>query len=400
MEERDMEKEIENEEVDLIDTIRPIQRGMILKGTVVQVSEEGAMVDVGAKTEGLLPASEISLKGKVSPKEALTVGEEVNVFVVKADMEESNIILSKRKADFELTWQRLENSYRKGEILSAMVIDRVKGGLLVDLGIQGFVPASQVDLSQFKRKRLEHLIGETIPLKIIEINKSKGKLVLSHKTAAEEINTRKKEEIFSRITPGQVVTGVVSRLTDFGAFVDLGGIDGLLHISDISWSYIKHPREVLKRQQKIEVLVLKVDKENERISLGLKQLLPDPWQEAASKYKKGDVVQGKVVRVVPTGAFVRLSEGIDAFIPLREVGEGKGKKAEEVFSKGQRIQAMIIDIQDKERRMILSLRQLKRQAAREKTEKYLQQQKRPTTTIGDLAGDILEQLKEASKEGE
>lgn len=406
MKEEEVEKEEENNqeemiEIDLSETIRPLQRGMIVKGTVVQVDEEGAMVDVGGKAEGLLPPEEISLKGRVEPKDVLSVGDEVRVFVLKADAEESSIIVSKKRADFELAWQRLENAYRKGDILTAMVVDRVKGGVLVDLGVQGFVPFSHLDLSNYRKKSPEYLIGKSIPLKILELDRSKGKVVLSHKIAVEEENRRRKEEIFSRVVEGKTVEGVVRRLRDFGAFVDLGGIDGLLHISDISWSYIKHPREVLKVGQKIEVMVLKVDKEKERISLGLKQLLPDPWREAEKNYREGDIVQGQVVRLVPTGAFVRLEEGIDAFIPLSHISDKRVKKPEEVLRKGEKVEAKVIDFQPSARRMHLSIKELKREREREKerrrTQEYLKQQKRKGTTIADLAGDVFKKLREEGK---
>ncbi len=403
------EKEVEESrqedqlEIDLAETIRPLQRGMIVKGTVVQVDDEGAMVDVGGKAEGLLPPEEISLKGRVEPKEVLSVGDEVRVFVLKADAEESSIIVSKKRADFELAWQRLENAHRKGEILNAMVVDRVKGGVLVDLGVQGFVPFSHLDLSTQRRKNPEYLIGQSIPLKILELDRSKGKVVLSHKIAVEEENRRRKEEIFSRLGEGKVVEGVVKRLKDFGAFVDLGGIEGLLHISDIAWSYIKHPREVLRIGQRIEVMVLKVDKENERISLGLKQLLPDPWREAEKNYREGDVVKGKVIRLAPTGAFVRLEEGIDAFIPLSHISNKKVKRPQEVLRKGENVEAKVIDFNPSARRMHLSIRELKREREREKerkrTQEYLKQQKRTGPTIRDLAGDVLEKLKEKGEEG-
>jgi len=390
--------------IDLRETIRPLQRGMIVKGTVVQVDENGAMIDVGGNAEGWLPAEEISLKGRVEPKEVLSVGDEVRVFVLKADAEESDIIVSKKRADFELTWQKLENAHRKGEILSAMVVDRVKGGVLVDLGVQGFVPYSHLDLSHYRKKNPNYLIGQSIPLKILELDRSKGKVVLSHKIAVEEERKERKEEIFSNLSEGKVVRGVVKRLTDFGAFVDIGGIEGLLHISDISWSYIKHPKEVLRKGQKIEVIILKVDKEKERISLGLKQLLPDPWREAEKNYREGDVVRGRVVRFVPTGAFVRLEEGIDAFIPLSHISDRKVSKPEDALRKGARVEAKVIDFQPSARRMHLSIKELKRERERQrekqKAQEYLKQQKRTPTTIGDIAGDLLKKLKEEKEEEE
>ncbi|MGB9607381.1 MAG: 30S ribosomal protein S1 [bacterium] len=402
-EREEIEEKQEEIEIDLRETIRPLQRGMIVKGTVVQVDENGAMVDVGGKAEGLLPAEEISLKGRVDPKQVLSVGDEVRVFVLRADAEESEIIVSKKRADFELTWQKLENAYKKGEIITAMVVDRVKGGVLVDLGVQGFVPFSHLDLSQYKRKNPNYLIGQSIPLKILELDRSKGKVVLSHKIAVEEERQKRKEEIFSNLSEGKVVRGVVRRLVDFGAFVDIGGIEGLLHISDISWFYIKHPKEVLKKGQKIEVVILKVDKEKERISLGLKQLLPDPWREAEKNYKVGDIVQGRVVRLVPTGAFVRLEEGIDAFIPLSHISDRKVSKPEEALRKGAKVEAKIIDFQPSARRMHLSVKELKKERERERekrrTQEFLKQQKRTATTIGDIAGDVLKKLKE-EKEGE
>src|SRR5207302_4791472 len=284
----------------------------IVQGIVVRVDSDGVLVDVGAKAEGFSPPKELSARGDVV--EGIAVGDRIDVYVLKVEGEEGNILLSKKRADLALAWDRIQRTFETGAILHAMVVDKVKGGLVVDLGMRGFVPGSHVDLSQAKGRRFEWFVGQSIPLKVLEVDRPKGRAILSHRLAVEEERQKRKGELLATLQEGMVVEGTVKRLTDFGAFVDLGGTDGLLPISEMSWTYIKHPSEVIRRNQRLKLTVLRVDREAGRISLGLKQILEDPWQKVGGHVRVGDIVKGKVVRLVSAGAFVRLGD-LDAFLP-------------------------------------------------------------------------------------
>jgi 4-hydroxy-3-methylbut-2-enyl diphosphate reductase len=362
----------------------------IVKGTVVRVDSEGVLVDVGAKSEGFIPPRELSARGEEGP--GLEVGDHIDVYVMKVEGEEGNILLSKRRADLLLAWERLQQAFEAGTILHAMVVDKVKGGLVVDLGVRGFVPGSHVDLTQAKGRQFEALVGQSIPLKVIELDRAKGRVILSHKNAVAELKAKTRAEVLAGLEEGQVREGVVRRLTDFGAFVDLGGVDGLLPISEMSWTYIKHPSEVVHRGQRLRVAVLRVDRETGRVSLGLKHILPDPWQHVGATYRVGQVVSGKVVRLVASGAFVRLAE-VDGFIPVSEMAEKRVQKVEDVLTVGQTVDAVITELRPEERRMILSLKRLARERERAQVKEYMASQgDAGAVTIGELAGDLLRQV--------
>jgi 4-hydroxy-3-methylbut-2-enyl diphosphate reductase len=308
---------------------------------------------------------------------------------MKVEGEEGNILLSKKRADLARAWDRVQDAHRQGTVLHAMVVDKVKGGLVVDLGLRGFVPGSHVDLSEAKGRQFEALVGQSIPLKVIEVDRGKGRVILSHKTAVAEQRTKRRGELLTSLEEGEIRDGVVRRLTDFGAFVDIGGVDALLPISEMSWTYIKHPSEVVRRGQHLKVAVLKVDREAGRISLGLKHILPDPWQHIAERYRPGQTVSGKVVRIVTSGAFVRLSE-VDAFLPISELADKRVGKVEDVLTVGQQVEALITEIRSEERRMILSLKRLARARERQQVKDYISSQEPAgRVTIGDIAGDLL-----------
>jgi small subunit ribosomal protein S1 len=367
-----------------------LEERQIVRGTVVRVDSEGVLVDVGAKSEGFIPPKELSAKSETA--EGIAVGDRIDVYVLKVEGEEGSILLSKKRADLALAWDRIQQAFQAGTVLHAMVVDKVKGGLVVDLGMRGFVPGSHVDLSQAKGRQFEALVGQSIPLKIIEVDRAKGRVILSHKNAVAEERARTRESVLASLEEGQVREGVVKRLTDFGAFVDLGGIDGLLPISEMSWTYIKHPSEVVRRGQRISVVVLRVDAEGGRISLGLKHILPDPWQHLGDTYRPGQVVTGKVVRIVASGAFVRL-EQVDAFIPISEMGEKRVQKVTDVLEVGQAVDAQVVEIRPEERRMILSLRRLARERERARVKEYINSQSdEGRVTIGDIAGELLRQV--------
>lgn len=380
------------ETVDLSEAVPTLQERQIVKGTVVRVDTEGVLVDIGAKSEGLIPPRELARRG--GEPEPVAVGDRIDVMVMRVEGEEGNIILSKKRADFMAAWDRVIAAHQDGTILHAMVVDKVKGGLVVDLGIRGFVPGSHVDLSLAKGRRFEWFVGQSIPLRVIEVDRGKGRVILSHKQAAEEERKSRKETLLGTLQEGEIVEGTVKRITDFGAFIDLGGVDGLLPISEMAWTYIRHPSEVVRRNQRLKVQVLRVDRESGKISLGLKQILEDPWSDITERYHSGDLVRGKIVRTVASGAFLRLRD-VDAFIPISELAEKRVGKVEDAVEVGQTVEAMITDIRPEERRMIASLRRVAREAERKRVKEYLRgQEDEGRVTIGDAVGELLRQVVE------
>jgi len=384
------------EAVDLSDVVPPLQERQIVQGTVVRVDTEGVLVDVGAKSEGLIPPKELVRRGEET--EAVAVGDRIDVMVMRVDGEEGNIILSKKRADFVRAWERIAEAQQAGRVLHAMVVDKVKGGLVVDLGLRGFVPGSHVDLSQAKGRRFEWFVGQSIPLKVIEVDRGKGRVILSHRLAVEEERRSRRDEVFTTLQEGAVVEGTVKRITDFGAFIDLGGVDGLLPISEMAWTYIRHPSEVVRRNQHLRVQVLRVDRDGGKISLGLKQILEDPWSDVAERHHAGDVVKGKAVRIVPSGAFIRLRD-LDAFLPISEIAEKRVAKVEDAIEVGQTLDVMVTEIRPDERRMLVSLRRVAREAERKRVKEFLRvQEDEGRVTIGDAVGALLRQVVEPRAE--
>lgn len=343
-------------QIDFGDSLRNLSEGEVVRGTVVHLDREGVLVDVGTKSEGLIPPNELSRESSRRAEHIVKVGDEVDVYVLTAgDDDTDQIILSKKRADFEKAWDRVIDAQKAQETLSARVTERVKGGLVVDLGIRGFVPASHVGSGQ--ARNLEKYVGMILPLKVIEVDRDRRKVVLSHRLATEQEREAQREETLKTLAEGQVRNGVVRRITDYGAFVDIGGVDGLLHISEMSWTRIKHPNEVLKVGDEIQVMVLKTNLEQNRISLGLRQILPDPWTEAPEKYHPGDITHGAVTRLVPFGAFVQLDGGLEGIVPNSELSLRRVNKPEDVVQVGDRVEVKILEIRAEERRLTLSIRQ-------------------------------------------
>jgi 4-hydroxy-3-methylbut-2-enyl diphosphate reductase len=384
----------EGSRMDYNDTFRRLSEGDVVNGVVVHIDREGVLVDVGTKSEGIIRLNELTTRPVASPEEVVSVGDRIDVYVMQTESSEGNLLLSKKRADFEKTWERVQDALQEGKVVTAMVTDRVKGGLVVDLGIRGFVPASHVGGGNVKN--LDKYVGQSLPLKILEVDRERRKVVLSHRLAAEEDRTRQRTETVANLKEGEVRPGVVRRITDYGAFVDLGGIDGLLHISEMSWTRINHPSEVVKVGQKLNVMVLKLNLDADRVSLGLRQILPDPWQEIVSHYAVGEIVSGKVTRLVPFGAFVQLNEGIEAIIPNAELSQRRVKRPEEAVSVGDTVQAKIIDIRPEERRMTLSTRQIQQEREeKEERREYdsfrsSKHEQSSRMTLGDLVGDKLQ----------
>ncbi|WP_324667466.1 30S ribosomal protein S1 [Geochorda subterranea] len=366
--------------------------GRVVRGRVVQVSADEVLVDVGYKGDGRIPIHELGLRSGQTPADILKVGDEIDVWVLKVD-EEGGVLLSKRRADAEMTWRRLERAQQEGTILEARVTERVKGGLLVDVGVRGFVPASHVARGYVDN--LEQFVGQTLRLKVVEVNRSRRNVVLSRKEVLEKEYEEAKARLFSTLKEGQVVEGVVRRLTDFGAFIDLGGgVEGLLHISEMAWSRVRHPSDVLHEGQTLKVMVLNVDRERERISLGLKQVLPNPWDTVGERYHVGDVVDGEVTRLVDFGAFVRLEDGIEGLVHISQLADHHVTKPQEVVSPGQQVRVRILSVDQAARRIGLSLREAapKREPRQEPATSHGTAEA-PTITIGELYGNLGEVLK-------
>jgi 4-hydroxy-3-methylbut-2-enyl diphosphate reductase len=383
-------------EMDYSNTFRELTEGDVVPGVVVHIDKEGVLVDVGTKSEGIIRPHELSPGPYQSAEDIVSVGEKISVYVMETENQDGNLILSKKRADFEKAWERVQVTMEEKKVINAMVTDRVKGGLVVDLGIRGFVPASHVGSG--KVKNLEKYIGQSLPLKVIEVDRERRKVVLSHRLATEEEREKKRVTTVASLAEGQVREGVIRRITDYGAFVDLGGIDGLLHISEMSWTRINNPSEVVKVGQKIQVVVLKLNLEQGRVSLGMRQILPDPWAHLSSGYKVGEIIEVTISRLVPFGAFVALEGGIEAIIPNSELSRRRVNRPEDVVSIGETLQAKIIDIKPEERRMTLSIRQVREDKEREEHDSY-RQTSRPSSsegggrmTLGDLVGSQLMEL--------
>lgn len=388
------------DQVHYSDAFKGLSRGDVVDGVVVHIDKEGVLVDVGMKSEGIIRPGELSTGRVESPEEVVSVGDQIKVYVMQPEDGEGNLLLSKKRADFEKAWERVQQAFDEGKVVTAMVTERVKGGLQVDLGIRGFVPGSHVGSG--KVLNLDRFVGQSLPLRVLEIDRERRKVVLSHRLAMEEQRSKQREVTISSLTEGQIRPGTVRRITDYGAFIDLGGVDGLLHISEMSWSRITHPSTVVKVGQKVNVMILKLDPKNERISLGLRQILPDPWTEVEGKYRIGDVIQGAISRVVPFGAFVQLPEGIEAIIPNTELSHKKVRRPEDVISVGQTVEVKVIDLRPEERRMTLSLRQLQEKEPQQtrQSEGYQSSGFSGKTTLGDLVGDKLQGLVSAVPEKE
>ncbi len=368
--------------------------GAIVEGTVIQISPDEVLVDIDYKSEGRIPLNELSFITDANPEDIVSVGEQIFVKVLKVDDAEGNVVLSKRRADADQSWEKLEELHKAGESLEAKVIQVVKGGLLVNVGVRGFIPASHV--SRGFEDNLHQYVGQTLELKIIELDRSKNNVVFSHKEILEERYQKAKEEAFATLEEGTKVPGIVRRLTDFGAFVDIGnGVEGLLHVSEMAYSRVNHPSDVVSEDEEITVMVLGVDQERERISLGLKQTMPDPWTRVAERYHVGDKVEGEVTRVVDFGAFVKLEDGVEGLVHISELSHRHVAKAEDVVQSGEQIEVKVISVDADARRIGLSVKELApkpapRPAPKAKRDDAVQEtdSEELTTNLGDMFGDL------------
>src|SRR6186713_837414 len=340
--------------------------GEVVKGTVLQVSESEVIVDVGYKSEGIIAIEEFRDEtGKVNIK----VGDTVDVLLEKTEDKEGYVVLSKEKAEKMKVWDDVERAYQERRVVVGRVIERVKGGLAVDIGVRAFLPGSQVDLRPVRN--LDSLKGQELRMRVIKVNKKRGNIVLSRKAVLEEENAERKRDTLETLEEGKVLMGTVKNITEYGAFVDLGGIDGLLHITDMSWGRINHPSEVLNVGDEIKVQVLKFDRETERVSLGYKQLKADPWTTATIKYPVGARVKGKVVSLTDYGAFVELEQGVEGLIHVSEMSWSKRvKHPSKILNVGDTVDAMVLGVDATARRISLGLKQVETNPWHELAEKY------------------------------
>jgi 4-hydroxy-3-methylbut-2-enyl diphosphate reductase len=330
-----------------------IHRGDIIKGTILYVTENELMVNINYKSDGIVAKDEVSYNDDINLKETYKVGDELDVYIMKLDDGEGNVVLSAKRVDDLKNWDVLEEAFNNKEIIECKVINAVKGGLTVLVkGINGFIPASHVSTSFVSK--LDEFKGKKLKVKVIDFDKTKRRVILSRKEVEKKELEAKKAELWNTLKVDDIITGVVQRLTDFGAFVDLGGVDGLIHISDLSWLRVKHPSDVLKVGKKVEVKILALDKEKNRISLGLKQTIEEPWEIFKRNVNQGDIVEGKVVNLLDFGAFVRLNEGVDGLLHVSQISKEHVNKPSDVLKIGDTVTVKVIEINDEERRISLS----------------------------------------------
>jgi small subunit ribosomal protein S1 len=370
--------------------------GDIVRGKVVKLEDKQVLVDIeGSKQSGIIPISELSSLHIEKTSDAVSVGDEVTAKVKKVEEGENEedglLILSKKAVDADRAWEELERKFASGETFDVVVKDIVKGGLVADVGVRGFIPASLVephyveDFSDYK--------GKTLAVKVVELNREKNRIILSHRAVVEEEQERKSKEALSRLEPGQVLEGTVRRVTDFGVFVDVGGFDGLVHISQLSHTRVAHPSEVVKEGETVKVKVLAVDEENGRVSLSIKEAMPGPWEGIAEKVAPGDIVTGKVKRLVPFGAFVEIFPGVEGLVHISQISNKRIGTPHEVLKEGEEVKAKVLDVNEAERRISLSMRELiEEETASE--EDYSQYTKPSNEVRGFQIGEVLgEQLK-------
>ncbi len=337
-------------------TIINFNEGDILRGKVVKIDKDEVLIDVGYKSEGVIPFSELSIRNNVRPEEVLSIDEEIDIMVLQKEDQDGRLILSKKRAEIEKSFDRIEEIYKNGEVIEGEVIECVKGGLILDIGLRGFLPASLIDIR--KTKDLNSYIGEKCLCKIIEVDRNRNNVVLSRKAIIEDERKVQRKSALDSIEVGQIKKGIITSIADFGAFVDVDGIDGLIHISELSWNHVKHPSEVVKVNDEVNVEVLDIDREKQRLSLGLKQTQKDPWLEKIKKYKIKDVVTGKVSRIVKFGLFVQIEPGLEGLVHITELSSEPIRRPSDVAKIGDELTIRIIDIDFDKRRMAFSVKQV------------------------------------------
>jgi small subunit ribosomal protein S1 len=352
--ERDLTPE---ELVDAVEaSLRDFKDGDIVEGTVVKIDRDEVLLDIGYKSEGVIPAKELSIRHDIDPNEVVHVGDKIEALVLQKEDKEGRLILSKKRAQYERAWGRIEEVMQSGGTIKGPVIEVVKGGLIVDIGLRGFLPASLVDLRRVRD--LHPYVGQEIEAKIIELDRNRNNVVLSRRAFLEESQSEGRKKFLESLHKGERRKGTVSSIVNFGAFVDLGGVDGLVHVSELSWKHVDHPSEVVQVGQEVEVEILDVDLERERVSLSLKATQEDPWKEFERKYQAGEIIEGQVTKLVPFGAFVRVAPGIEGLVHISELSEQHVDSPESVLSVGDQVRVKVIEVDVARRRISLSMRQV------------------------------------------
>ncbi|GGA25531.1 30S ribosomal protein S1 [Psychrobacillus lasiicapitis] len=374
-----------SEEMNLNDT-HEFKEGDLVKASVAQVDEKSVIVSIeGAPFDGIVPISELSSLHIEKASDAVSIGDELELMITK--VEEANFVLSKRKVDAEKAWDQLEKQFQSGEIIETEVKEVVKGGLVVDLGVRGFIPASLIE-DHFVES-FDDYKGRVLTFKIVELEKDKNRLILSHKAVVEDEKSVSKLKTLEAIQPGDVVDGTVQRLASFGAFVDIGGVDGLVHISQVSYEHLDNVADVLKEGQKVKVKVLSIDRDSERISLSIKDTLPGPWDEIAEKAAKGSVLTGKVKRLVSYGAFVEVLPGVEGLVHISQIAHKHIGTPQEVLKEGDEVQVKVLDVNSSEKRLSLSIKDLiENEEAFDLADYQLPEESRGFS-ISDVLGDKL-----------
>jgi len=337
------------------DSIIEFDDGDVIMGTVVKIDRDEVLLDIGFKSEGVIPARELSIRNDVHPEEIVSLGEEIEALVLQKEDKEGRLVLSKKRAQYERAWTTIEQKKNDGEMVAGPVIEVVKGGLIVDIGLRGFLPASLVELRRVRE--LQPYVGKVIEAKIIELDRNRNNVVLSRRAWLEEAQKEQRGDFLANLKPGERRKGVVSSVVNFGAFVDLGGMDGLVHVSELSWKHVDHPSSVVSVGDEIEVEVLDVDLDKERISLSLKATQSDPWQEFADSHAVGQLVYGRITKLVPFGAFVQVGDGIEGLVHISEMAAHHVDLPEQVVTPGEELWVKIIDIDLQRRRISLSIKQ-------------------------------------------
>ena len=369
--------------------VKSFEVGDKIKGQITKVEEKQVLVSLPeSKLDGIIPISELSSLHIEKASDVVSEGDELELEVLK--VEEDALILSKRKVDAKKAWEQLENQFQSGEVFVTEVKDVVKGGLVVDLGVRGFVPASLVE-AYFVEDFTDYK-GKELSFKIVELDKEKNRLILSHRAVVEEEKGKKKRLLLDTIHPGQVITGTVQRITDFGAFVDIGGIDGLVHISQLSYEHVDKPTDVVQEGQTVQVKVLNVDRDNERISLSIKETLPGPWANISEKAPKGSVLEGTVRRLVSYGAFVEVFPGVEGLVHISQIAHKHIGTPHEVLKEGQLVKVKVLEANEQEQRLSLSIKELLEKDAEENFDYELPEESKGFQ-LGEVIGEKLKNLR-------
>ena len=379
--------------------------GDIIEGTVVSVTRNEIMVDVGYKSEGVIPSRELSAQKDKDPRSILNIGDQVQALVINKEDDDGRLLLSVKRAKYEKAWKEIEKLTKEGSSVKGTVVEVVKGGLIVDIGVRGFLPASLIDVRRIKD--LDSFNGKEIEAKIVEFDRQKNNIVLSRKAYMEEEMSDERQEFLDDLEVGNIKEGKVSSIVNFGAFVDIGGMDGLVHVSELSWRHVENPNEVVKVGDKVDVKVLEIDTDKSRISLSIKQVTDDPWENFSLNFKEGDIADGVVSKVVPFGAFVTLAGGVEGLVHVTEISLTEIKSPELELGIGQKVQIKLIEIDSDKRKVALSIKQADPEWKDEEdleeksvemhstqTEKDPQPQRQKVKGIDESLESILEELKE------